>query len=449
MATLISRKRLATATAAVLATLLAAGTIFVVRHEWLRPTTVTAYFATATSIYPDDDVRVAGVKVGRVTTIQPDGPQVKLTLTIDHSVRIPNDAKAVLVAPNLVAARYIQLAPAYRSTGATMPDGAVIPIERTAVPVEWDQVKDQLTRLATELGPRSDLSTPSMARFIDSAATALDGNGAKLRKTLAQLSGVADILARGGGDIVETIRDLQTLIAALRDSKAQIVEFQDRFATLTSVLDGSRSDLDGALKNLSTAVGEVQRFISGTRDGTAEQIQRLANVTQNLVDHRMDLEQVLHVSPTALVNTYNMFDPRTGAAGGEFVLNGTSDVTRFLLCGVDVLENVTATETSKLCKLFLGPAGDRINFNYLPLPINPFQQATPPWQDLIYSEARLQPGGEGPRPQPPDLPPAVSAYTGLPGDTPGANWPPPPNPPPPPPTPTVAPGPLPAARPPS
>jgi phospholipid/cholesterol/gamma-HCH transport system substrate-binding protein len=449
MATLISRKRLATATAAVLATLLAAGTIFVVRHEWLRPTTVTAYFATATSIYPDDDVRVAGVKVGRVTTIQPDGPQVKLTLTIDHSVRIPNDAKAVLVAPNLVAARYIQLAPAYRSTGATMPDGAVIPIERTAVPVEWDQVKDQLTRLATELGPRSDLSTPSMARFIDSAATALDGNGAKLRKTLAQLSGVADILARGGGDIVETIRDLQTLIAALRDSKAQIVEFQDRFATLTSVLDGSRSDLDGALKNLSTAVGEVQRFISGTRDGTAEQIQRLANVTQNLVDHRMDLEQVLHVSPTALVNTYNMFDPRTGAAGGEFVLNGTSDVTRFLLCGVDVLENVTATETSKLCKLFLGPAGDRINFNYLPLPINPFQQATPPWQDLIYSEARLQPGGEGPKPQPPDLPPAVSAYTGLPGDTPGANWPPQPNPPPPPPTPTVAPGPPPAARPPS
>jgi phospholipid/cholesterol/gamma-HCH transport system substrate-binding protein len=449
MATLISRKRLATATAAVLAALLAAGTIFVVRHEWLRPTTVTAYFATATSIYPDDDVRVAGVKVGRVTTIQPDGPQVKLTLTIDHSVRIPNDAKAVLVAPNLVAARYIQLAPAYRSTGATMPDGAVIPIERTAVPVEWDQVKDQLTRLATELGPRSDLSTPSMARFIDSAATALDGNGTKLRKTLAQLSGVADILARGGGDIVETIRDLQTLIAALRDSKAQIVEFQDRFATLTSVLDGSRSDLDGALKNLSTAVGEVQRFISGTRDGTAEQIQRLANVTQNLVDHRMDLEQVLHVSPTALVNTYNMFDPRTGAAGGEFVLNGTSDVTRFLLCGVDVLENVTATETSKLCKLFLGPAGDRINFNYLPLPINPFQQATPPWQDLIYSEARLQPGGEGPKPQPPDLPPAVSAYTGLPGDTPGANWPPQPNPPPPPPTPTVAPGPPPAARPPS
>jgi phospholipid/cholesterol/gamma-HCH transport system substrate-binding protein len=449
MAALINRKRLATATAAVLATLLAGATMFVVGHEWLRPTTVTAYFASATSIYPGDDVRVAGVKVGRVSAIQPDGPEVKLILSINHSVRIPVDAKAVLIAPNLIAGRYIQLTPAYRSAGATMPDGAVIPIERTAVPVEWDQVKEQLTRLATELGPRSDLSTPSVARFIDSAANALDGNGAKLRQTLAQLSGVANILARGGGDIVETVRGLQTLVTALRDSKEQIVEFQDRFATLTSVLDGSRSDLDGALKNLSEAVGEVQRFISGTRDGAAEQIQRLANVTQNLVDHRMDLEQLLHVSPTALVNTYNMFDPRTGAAGGEFVLNGTSDVNRYLLCAVGVLENVTANESGKLCGLYLGTVGDRLSFNYLPIPINPFQQASPPWQDLVYSEPRLQPGGEGPKPQPPDLPPAVSAYTGAPGDTPGANWPPAPNtaPPPPAPSPTVAPGPLPAERP--
>ena len=34
-----------------------------------------------------------------------------------------------------------------------MGDGAVIPVDRTAVPVEWDEVKEQLMRLATELGP--------------------------------------------------------------------------------------------------------------------------------------------------------------------------------------------------------------------------------------------------------------------------------------------------------
>ena len=66
----------------------------------------------------------------------------------------------------------------------------MIPLDRTAIPVEWDEVKEQLMRLATELGPDKGMSTGSVGRFIDSAANALDGNGAKLRQTLAQLSGV-------------------------------------------------------------------------------------------------------------------------------------------------------------------------------------------------------------------------------------------------------------------
>ena len=425
MAALTNRRGLATiATAVALAGLLVVAITFVVRHTWLRPMTVTAYFTTAASIYPGDDVRVAGVKVGRITAIEPHGTDTKLTLTIDHGLQVPADAKAVLVAPNLISARYIQLAPAYQSTGPTMRDGAVIPVERTAIPVEWDQVKEQLTRLATELGPTSGVSRPSVSRFIDSAANALGGNGDKLRKTLSELSHVARILAAGGGDIVDTIKNLQLLVSALRDSKEQIVQFQDGLATLTSVLNGSRSDLDAALTNLSEVVGEVQRFLSGTRDATAEQIQRLANVTQNLAEHRMDIEQILHVAPTALVNFYNMFDPRTGAAAGEFVLNNFSDTTGAICGMISALGNVTAAETGKLCGQYLGPALNQLNFNYVPFPFNPMQISTPPWQDLVYSEARLRPDGEGPKPQSPDQPPSVSAYTGGHGDTPGSNWPP-------------------------
>ena len=105
----------------------------------------------------------------------------------------------MIVAQNLISARYVQLAPAYES-GPTMNDGAVIPLDRTAMPVEWDEVKEQLMRLATELGPDKGMSTGSVGRFIDSAANALDGNGDKLRQTLAQLSGVGRILADGSGE---------------------------------------------------------------------------------------------------------------------------------------------------------------------------------------------------------------------------------------------------------
>lgn len=392
------------------ATLLGA-TAFVVRATLYAPTTVVAYFSTAKAIYVGDNVRVAGLKVGTITAIEPDGDRAKMTLSVDRDIPIPADAKAVVVAQNLIAARYVQLTPTYQpNDGPTMANGAVIPIERTAVPVEWDDVKDQLMRLATDLGPSGPTSTTPFGRVIDSSAAAMRGNGDKLRQTLAQLSGVGRILADGGGNLVEVIKNLQVFASALRDSNIQIVEFGDRLATLTSVLDEGRSDLDAGLTNLSTAINDVQRFVASTGSQTAEQVARLADVTQILVDHKSALENLLHVAPTAVANTYSAQDPNTGTLPGTFVFNNFSNPIALLCGAIGGLENVTATETGKLCAQYLGPALNALNFNGLPFPLNPYLSSSPDPSKLIYSEPNLAPGGSGPTPGPPDDPPAVSAY---------------------------------------
>jgi virulence factor Mce-like protein len=425
---MIPRNRLAAVAAIVLVGLIVAGTALIVRNVFFGQKTITAYFTTATAIYPGDQVRVSGVKVGTIKAIQPAGKQAKMTLKVDHGVPIPADAKAVIVTQNLVAARYVQLTPAYRTSGPVMADGAVIPVERTAVPIEWDEVKTQLMRLATDLGPNSKVSTPSIARFVDSAANALQGNGDKLRQTLAQLSGVGRILANGSGNIVDIIKNLQTFGAALRDSNVQIVQFNDRLATLTSVVNDSRSDLDAALTDLSTAVGEVQRFIAETRDQTSEQIARLGDALQPIVDQHMALENILHGAPNALGNFFNDYNADTGTIVGGFgIMDFANPVQSGLLisplglpvpgCGVtEAIENVTATESGKLCALFIGPGLRLMNFNSLPFPVDPFIQKSVDPANVVYSEPRLAPGGEGPKPGPPEIPPAVSAYTGLPGD---------------------------------
>ena len=150
-----TRKRLATWVAVLLAVVLLAGAAFLVRQVFFGPKTITAYFPTATAIYPGDEVRVSGIEVGTIDSIEPEGTQTKLVLKVDRDVPVPAGAKAVIVAQNLIAARYVQLTPAYRQgDGPKMGDGAVIPSDRTAVPVEWDEVKTQLMRLATELGPK-------------------------------------------------------------------------------------------------------------------------------------------------------------------------------------------------------------------------------------------------------------------------------------------------------
>jgi phospholipid/cholesterol/gamma-HCH transport system substrate-binding protein len=424
----IPRNRLTAVAAVVLAALLIAGVAVAVRAIFFGQKTITAYFTTATAIYPGDQVRVSGVKVGTIKSIEPQGTQAKMILKVDHGVPIPAEAKAVIVTQNLVAARYVQLTPAYRSSGPVMADGAVIPMQRTAVPIEWDEVKTQLMRLATDLGPNSKVSTPSIARFVDSAADALQGNGDKLRQTLAQLSGVGRILANGSGNIVDIIKNLQTFVTALRDSNTQIVQFNDRLATLTSVVNDSRSDLDAALTDLSTAVGEVQRFIAETRDQTSEQIARLGDAIQPIVDQHMALENILHGAPTALSNFFNDYNADTGTIVGGFGVMDFANptMTGEILtpaglpvpgCGVtEAIENVTATESGKLCALFIGPGLRLMNYNSLPFPINPFIAKSVDPANVVYSEPRLAPGGEGPKPGPPEIPPAVSAYTGLPGD---------------------------------
>ena len=174
----MKKKTLAISLAVAQGAILCAGAAFLVRETFFGPTTITAYFSAATAIYPGDAVRVSGVKVGTIDSISPEGTQTKLTLKVDRDVPIPADAKAVIVAQNLIAARYVQLAPAYRAgQGSPMRAGAVIPSDRTAVPVEWDEVKAQLMRLATDLGPAGGPQAAghetSISRFIDSASSAL------------------------------------------------------------------------------------------------------------------------------------------------------------------------------------------------------------------------------------------------------------------------------------
>ena len=413
-------RRLRVVLLAVLVAILAAGSGVLVRQTLFRPQTITAYFSSATGLYPGDEVRIAGVKVGTIRSITPQPEHAAVTLEVGHDVAVPADAKAVIVAQNLVAARYVQLAPLYRAGEPRLKDGAVIEERRTAVPIEWDEVKTQLSRLATELGPDSTLSSSSAGRFIDSAANAMQGNGDKLRQTFAQLSQLARILSDGSGDVVATIENLQTFVTALRDSSDDLVVFQDRLATFSTVLDDSRSDLDAAMSELAVAVGEVQRFVANTRDKTTEQVQRLANATQVLADHRTDVEGILHVAPTAFANAYNILNPNLPGGLGTFVFANFSNPVAFICSAIGGVENATATETGKLCAQYLGPALRQLSFNMLPQPpLNPYLMPAVTPDKLAYSDPALAPDGAGAPPGPPEQQPAVSAYTGA-GDVPTA-----------------------------
>ncbi len=180
----------------------------------LRYNTYTAYFKATSGMFVGDPVKIIGVEVGKVSSITPRSGDVKVRFTVDSSRKLPKNASAYIVADSLVGGRFIQVTPVYHG-GDTLGDGGQIPMERTAIPVEWDQVKSELDKLADNLGPKDDDEKGSLARTVNTLGRNLDGTGADLNRALKDLSRVSTTLADNRGDLFATVRNLQTLTTAL------------------------------------------------------------------------------------------------------------------------------------------------------------------------------------------------------------------------------------------
>src|SRR5438552_2094636 len=112
----------------------------------------TAMFTSVVGLYPGNDVRVLGIKVGRVDKVEPQGDLAKVEMLVDSDINIPANAQAVVFAPSLVSDRYVQLTPAYTG-GPQLVPGSVIGKDRTATPLEVDDLYASLDRVSNALGP--------------------------------------------------------------------------------------------------------------------------------------------------------------------------------------------------------------------------------------------------------------------------------------------------------
>src|SRR5262249_36486009 len=149
--------------------------------------TFIAYFANANGLYTGDEVRILGVAVGTVDAIDPQPERTKVTFSVDRQYPVPADVKAAILSPSLVSARAIQLVPVY-SGGPKLAAGAAIPQDRTAVPVEWDDFRQQLEKLTESLQPTTPGGVSPVGDFINTAAANLRGQGETARDTVIKLS---------------------------------------------------------------------------------------------------------------------------------------------------------------------------------------------------------------------------------------------------------------------
>ena len=292
---------------------------------------VTAHFAAAVGVYPGGDVRVLGVKVGTIDEVTPEGKTVKVVFTVDRDVRVPENAQAVVVAPSVVSDRYVQLAPAYTG-GPTLGDNAVIPRERTATPVELDDLYSSLDKLTTALGPNGANADGALADLLNAAAKNLEGNGQALNDTLKNLGQATRTLSGSKEDLFATVDNLQKFTAMLAANDSQVRDFNKQLADVSKMLADERGDLGAALNELATALGQVQGFIKDNREVLKSNVDKLASITQVLVNQRAALAETLDVAPLALGNLQNSYNAASGTLDTRANINELNQPPIVLIC---------------------------------------------------------------------------------------------------------------------
>jgi phospholipid/cholesterol/gamma-HCH transport system substrate-binding protein len=322
---------------------------------------VTAYFSSAVGLYPKDEVRVLGVKVGTVTKVEPQGEVVKVTLKIEDDQPIPADAQAAIIAPNLVNGRFVQLAPIYDG-GKKLTDGDEIPVERTAVPISFDEVKQELTDLSTALTANEAGQAP-----LSDVITALDGNltggtAQSLATSLASLREAATDLSSDSGDIFSTIDQLNTFTENLVVNDAALRSATQDLETFAGTLDGSSEQIGAAIGTLQVALADVGTFVQQNRATVATTFDQLVPVAETVANQSNDLAQLLHLAPAAVENFYGTVE--NSAITGRLALANLNS-TGELLCGLVL----TIGSNAEACRQALSPLFELIGLE--PLPLSP------------------------------------------------------------------------------
>ena len=379
-------------------------------------TQLTAYFDNSNGLFVGDEVRILGVPVGAIDTIEPEPERVKVTFWVDGTYRVPAEAKAVIVSPQLVTARAIQLTPAYES-GPAMDNGGVIPQARTAVPLEWDDLRTQLEKLTDALQPTQPGGVSTLGEFVNTAADNLRGQGADIRETVTTMGRALSALGDHSDDAFATLKNLAVVVSALEDSSDLLAQLNRNMAAVTGLLADDPGAVGEAVNDLNSVVSEATQFVRDNKEAAGIATDKLAAISTAVNGSLDDIKQALHAFPNAAQNFANVYQPSQSALTGILAVNNLADPISFLCGSVEAAARVNGVYSSKLCAQYLAPIVKNRQINFPPLGENLFvgQSARP--NEITYSEDRLRPDFIPPQPAPAAPAPVATGdpAAGLPG----------------------------------
>jgi phospholipid/cholesterol/gamma-HCH transport system substrate-binding protein len=256
-----------------------------------KRTSYQAVMPDVTGLIVNDEVKVAGVGVGKVTGIKVERGQAVVSFEVDRDVKIPKDSRVGLRWRNVLGQKYLYL---YPGEGERLPSGGRLPIEQAADSAD-------VGAFLNAIGPILRAIDPDKANsFIHAFNDALEGNEEEVRGLLADTADIATELGGADEEIGALIEDLDVVVGGLAARDEDLQAVITRFSTMAGGLAENNDDLQLLVERFAAVQQKLDELVTGNRANLDETIANLVVIADVLGDHREDLDRALATLPQGL-----------------------------------------------------------------------------------------------------------------------------------------------------
>ncbi|MBO0841691.1 MAG: MCE family protein [Nocardioides sp.] len=313
-----------------------------------------AEFADASGLVAGEDVRVAGVKVGKVTDVTLGRGKVLVGLSVS-GVDVGDRSTARIEIKTLLGQHYVSLDP----HGHPLGDGGLIPLARTSTPVDIVPTLDRLGRDTTQL------DTAKIAQAFQALSKVLDSSAPELRPTLTSLTRISKAVSTRDGRIRQLFADTRTVSGTVAARDQDLGALLKSSSQVLQMLDERRAVLDQLISGTELLASQVRAIVSENEKLLSSTLTRLDAVLKVLVKDRKQIDEILTDATayarsfTGVAGTGHYFDSTVAFPQGAALCSqgGTGDLGS-LLDGALSQANQAVNRSGHPC-LPLGPAVTR------------------------------------------------------------------------------------------
>jgi phospholipid/cholesterol/gamma-HCH transport system substrate-binding protein len=248
--------------------------------------TYHAEFKELGGLKANDEVRIAGVRVGKVTGIELDGNKVDVSFKVKTPSKFGPETEANIKVKTLLGAMYLSLDP--KGTGQ-LKKGATIPTSRTTSPYDVVQAFSGLADRAEKINVKQ------VADALDTVATLTRDTPAAFQGTLRGLSRLSATVASRNQQIGDLLQNLNSVSTVLADRDQDVVSLMKNSDILLRALVARRAAVHTLLVSTSRFSTELTTLVRQTRGDLKPALQQLQGVVNLLLKNQSNLDESLRL----------------------------------------------------------------------------------------------------------------------------------------------------------